>query len=29
MDEVCEVCDELIHGGNPFSRFCDSCLVVS
>lgn len=23
--DTCENCHGLIHGGNPFSRFCDSC----
>lgn len=25
---TCELCSALIDGGNPFSRFCDSCLEV-
>lgn len=27
--DTCEKCHALIHGGNPFSRFCDVCLEVN
>jgi hypothetical protein len=25
-DDACELCDALIDGGNPFSRYCDACI---
>jgi hypothetical protein len=28
-EDTCELCSQLIEGGNPFSRFCDACSEVN